>query len=158
MASDENEAIRERLKKKRFLAALKAGEGRVWAKARNGTLNLRIGTITKIGRRWDEGDTVQVSNEYSEEEPRGCGEGAPLQDGDIILMEESAVEAVVVEACDSTSENYAPVITYGTGDEDPYAQVEVDQSYFNSYEQYYDESDDLVYESSDCGTSIGIRG
>jgi len=36
--------------------------------------------------------------------------------------------------------------------------IEVDPSYFDSYEQYYDENDNPVYSGSDCGSSIGIRG
>lgn len=36
--------------------------------------------------------------------------------------------------------------------------VEVDLSFFDSYEQYYDENEDPVYTGSACDTSIGIRG
>ncbi|MFO1484377.1 MAG: hypothetical protein U1F71_13545 [Verrucomicrobiaceae bacterium] len=50
--------------------------------------------------------------------------------------------------------------TTGTGiatDPDP-GSVEVDLSYFDDYEQYYDEDNEPVYEGSDCDSSIGIRG
>lgn len=50
--------------------------------------------------------------------------------------------------------------TTGAGnptDPDP-GSIEVDLSYFDCYEQYYDEDNEPVYTGSDCESSIGIRG
>lgn len=148
----------------------------VRATALDGT---RILKIKKIEQKWLGGinkpraeaeteDSVWVYNEFDDTTDLEDVSTEPYQmeDGDIILANEplpdgSIVEEVVVSAY-IEGENGQPdvevaeVMTYDSSNADE--SVEVDMSYFESFEEYYDENDDQVYESSDCGTSIGIRG
>jgi hypothetical protein len=102
--------------------------------------------------------TVEVYNEYNDtttQEPAGY----VLQDGDIIDCGNSSLEEVVVCAVDGAGNCVADVATYDVSDAGNNNDfVEVDLAYFESYEEYYDEDDNLCYEASDCGSSIGIRG
>lgn len=131
--------------------------------------------------------TLYIYNQYTGLTTPVSSDNYVYQDGDIIETDDSfytgnsapAFTVDVVDA-DNGDQVIAPdVIVYspdqadntstyqdpdcqnypeGTSDSEDPGYVEIDTSYFDSYEQYYDENDDPVYTGDDCGGSIGIRG
>lgn len=129
------------------------------ATAADGTKKLRLKSVTRkiiagLDVKFQRTDEADVYNEY-DDAPSQVSPGEDFNNGDQILADEGALQSFVVEAYDATGS--ADVITYDlttTGD-----YVEVDMTYFESFEEYYDEVDEEpVYEVSDCGSGIGIRG
>lgn len=130
------------------------------ATAARGARKLRFSRVKKntfmgVKAAYRLDDVVDVYNEYEDTET-STATGTVVNDGDQVLVDQSNVEEVIIEAYDPAvpANPGEPVVTYDEAND----YVEVDMTYFDSYEEYYDEESDLQYEVSDCGSSIGIRG